>query len=184
MRAVLLLTLLLATDPGLGAKEVYRWVDRDGVVHYSDRPREGAERIELKDAQTFSAPTVRPRSRPEDGEPEDTFRYERLEIVSPAQEEVLWNIEGQLDVSMQLQPRLQRGHRIELFLDGQPVDNDPRSLTANVTEVFRGVHVLTAKVTDPSGNVLAESQPRTFAVQQTSVLNPNNPNFNPPPGPR
>lgn len=179
MRNVLLSMLLFAAVSAAGAKEVYRWVDRDGVVHFSDRPTEGAERVQLRDAQTFSAPPVRARAPAGDGE--ENFGYDRFEITSPAQEEVLWNIEGLLTVSMQLQPRLQSGHRIELFLDGAPVRNDPRSLTARVTDVVRGVHVLTAKVTDAAGQVIAESEPRTFAVQQTSVLNPNNPNFNPAP---
>ena len=27
--------------------QAYKWVDEDGVVHFSDRPREGAEEVEL-----------------------------------------------------------------------------------------------------------------------------------------
>lgn len=31
------------------AVEVYKWVDQDGVVHYGDRPRPGAESLELRE---------------------------------------------------------------------------------------------------------------------------------------
>ena len=37
----------LAAFPAL-ADEIYRWVDEDGQVHYSDVPRDGAEQVELE----------------------------------------------------------------------------------------------------------------------------------------
>ena len=184
----LLLTVFLLVGAVAGATEVYRWVDSDGVVHFSDRPTEGAERVELQEPQTISPPATRTRrSRAdsgEEGESADTDRYRTLEIVSPGQEEVLWNIEGQLDVSMRLQPRLQAGDRVSLFLDDQEVAMSPRSLQAQLNDVGRGVHVLRAEVRDVGGTVLIRSQPRTFVVQQTSILNPNNPANAPVPTPR
>jgi len=165
----------------LANTEVYRWVDEDGVVHFSDRPEEGAERVELQDAQTFSAPPVKPRasrssSTTTAGTDEAGFRYEEFEFVNPGQEEVLWNIEGQLDVSMRLQPRLQSGHQVSLYLDDQPVEGMRRNrLQVNLTDVSRGLHVLRAEIRDVTGLVLIKAQPRTFSVQQTSILNPNNP---------
>jgi hypothetical protein len=173
----LLLTVFLLVGAAAGATEIYRWVDSDGVVHFSDRPTEGAERMELQEPQIISPPAVRTRrsNSGEEGESADTDRYRTLEIVSPGQEEVLWNIEGQLDVSMRLQPRLQAGDRVSLFLDDQEVDMNPRSLQVQLNEVGRGVHVLRAEVRDVGGTVLIRSQTRTFVVQQTSILNPNNP---------
>ena len=185
MHRVLLMVLLLVA--GLAsAAEVYRWVDDSGQVHYSDRPRDGAERVDIGSAQAIETrvPERRNTARAAaEDEEEQPFRYTRLEIVRPAQEEILWNIEGELDVSLQVQPRLQTGHRIELYLDGKPVEvpNRGRSLQARATEVFRGVHVLTAMVKDRNDRTLIESEPRTFAVQQNSILNPNNPNNVPPP---
>ena len=46
LRSVFSLFCLLAVGAA-AAQEAYRWVDEDGVVHYSDRPREGAEAIVL-----------------------------------------------------------------------------------------------------------------------------------------
>ena len=178
MRSLVLTISLIAGVAS--AATVYRWVDDNGQVHFSDRPREGAERVVIDEPQTIQAPapsrTRSARNAEEDAAAEEPFSYDRLEIVTPGQEEVLWNIGGQLDVSMRLQPRLQRGHNLELSLDGQPVQM-PRqnSLQVTVPDVFRGVHVLRAKVTDRGGQVLIESEPRTFAVQQTSIQNPNRP---------
>ncbi len=186
MRRLPVILLLAVGIAGMAVSaEVYRWVDDSGQVHYTDRPRDGAERVDIGSAQAIETrvPEWRTTRRNSEGK-EESFRYKKLEIVKPAQEEILWNIEGELDVSMQLQPQLQTGHHIELFLDGKPValPRQGRSLQAHVTDVFRGVHVLTAVVKDRNGRTLIESEPRTFAVQQNSILNPNNPNNAPPPG--
>jgi len=174
MRILLLIVLGLLSSLAL-ATEVYRWVDDQGQVHFSDRPLEGGEKVEIRPQIELGTPDVQPRARREasaDSADEAAARYQSLEIISPAQEEVLWNIEGQLDVSMRLQPRLQEGHSVELLLDGNPVEGMQRgSMQARLSEVFRGVHVLRASVRDRNGRLLIESQPRTFAVQQTSILN-------------
>lgn len=189
MRRLLLLVCLLG-GAAAGATEVYRWVDSDGVVHYSDRPQEGAERVQLPRAQTFSAPPVQTRSRAAagDGEQESdgaaATGYQQLEIVTPGQEEVLWNIGGQLEVSMRLEPSLQTGDRVSLYLDDQAVEVARGSLQAQLTDVNRGVHVLRAEVRNQAGKVLIKSQPRTFVVQHTSIQNPNNPVNAPVPTPR
>ena len=81
----------------------------------------------------------------------DLETYRTLEIVRPGQEEVLWNTGGQLDVSMRVEPRLQIGHRVSLYLNDQAVEVRPGSLQAQLTEVPRGVHVLRAEVRDRTG---------------------------------
>ena len=182
----LVLTVFLLAGAGVGATEIYRWVDSDGVVHFTDRPVEGAERLELEDPQTISPPVPRTRrsarsSEADEGEPAPG--YQSLEILEPGQEEVLWNIEGRLDVSMRLDPKLQEGDRVSLYLDDQKMDLNPGSLRARLTGVGRGAHVLTAEVRSPRGTVLIRSEPRRFVVQQTSVLNPNNPANAPVPTP-
>lgn len=179
---MLLLTLGLITLSA-GAAEVFRWVDDSGQVHYSDRPMEGAERVHIEDAQAFKVPAAERRAKVEDSDgPAAAFNYETLEIASPRQEEVLWNIEGQLEVSMQLRPQLQTGHRVELYLDDRRVEGMRRgSLQASLTDVSRGVHTLRAEVRDQTGTVMIRSDVRTFAVQQTSIANPVNPVQNPPP---
>ena len=176
MRSLLIIAVGLFAAAAHAA-EVYRWVDEQGQVHFSDRPMEGGERVEIRPQTELGTPEVQPRRNrsaavEESEEPQEPFRYRSLEIVSPTQEEVLWNIEGQLDVSMRLEPRLQSGHSVELLLDGEPVEGmRPGSMQARLSEVYRGVHVLTANVRDRNGQLLIESQPRTFAVQQTSILN-------------
>jgi len=172
------------------AAEVYRWVDDDGVIHFSDRPQEGAEMVIIPEAQTFSAPAPRTRSSSSNAsssqdaaDQEDAPGYSNFAIVSPKQEEVLWNTGGELSVSLSARPRIRSGHTIFLIMDGQEVEQLPRGrMQVRLSEVFRGTHSLHAEVRDSGGNTLATSDSVQFTVQQTSLQNPNNPN-NPGGGP-
>ena len=170
LRSVFMLVCLLAAAPAV-AQEAYRWVDEDGVVHYSDRPREGAEAIVLP---TPNVATTRPVQRPsaaqdEDDEPaeEPQTGYTSIEIASPGAEETLWNIEGVLNVSVALQPGLQPGHQVRAYFDGQM---QPVSGTSfQLQEVWRGVHNIQVEVVDATGTVKIRSQPSRFYVQQNTV---------------
>lgn len=178
--------LLLAMLPAfVAATEVFRWVDDDGVVHYSDRPAEGAETVTIEEAQTFSAPAPRTSgtsqgtssSSAADAAEKDAASYSNFEIVSPKQEEVLWNTGGELNVSLRARPRIQSGHSIFLIMDGQEVEQLQRGrMQARLNDVFRGTHTLHAEVRDNGGNTIATSDSVQFTVQQTSLQNPNNPN--------
>jgi len=185
MRNILILILLFPAFAN--AAEVYRWTDSAGEVHYSDRPKEGAEVVTIEEAQTFSTPAPTTSSstrstgtrstgtRGADGDKSPA--YSLFEIVTPQQEEVLWNIGGELDVALRLTPRLQSGHTVSVFLDGEPVRKLPRGSTrAQLSDVFRGTHTLHAEVQDRAGAAVATTDPVQFTVQQTSIQNPNNPN--------
>lgn len=170
LRFVVSLLCLLAVATA-AAQEAYRWVDEDGVVHYSDRPREGAETIVLPESNvttTRRVPSPASESQPDDEPaPRQESGYSTIEIVSPKSEETLWNIEGVLNVSVALQPALQQGHQVRAYFDGkmQPVSGTSFQLQ----EVWRGVHNIQVEVVDASGNVMIRTQPNRFYVQQNTV---------------
>ena len=173
-RSILLAVCLLAAT-GAAAQEAYRWVDDDGVVHYSDTPVEGAERILLPapNVATTRQPGRRTAQRSEpdasDGQAaeEGPFRYESIEIVSPVAEETLWNIEGVLNVSVALTPGLQPGHQVRAYFNGQRRNVSGTSF--QVDEVWRGVHNIQVEVVDQGGQLMIRSQPNRFYVQQNTV---------------
>ncbi len=158
--------------------ETYRWVDENGVVNYSDRPHPGAERVDLQGLPTtqFARPG-QPRRTRDTGQREAGQTYDSVTIQRPQPEETLWNLEGLLDVQIAVQPEIAPGHRLRLYLDGQPVSGVPdRATSFTIDRVYRGEHTLRAAVEDSGGRRLIESPTVRFIVQQTSVQNPNNPN--------
>ncbi len=167
---------MLLVQPALA--QVYRWVDEDGVVHYTDRPVEGAEVVDLPQARgtTFRRPAPLPSAEPAataEEDADDGFAYESFRVAQPSDEETLWNIGATLDVSLSLIPALRAGHQIEVWFDGSVLENRASgSLSFTIPEVYRGTHTLWARVLDSSGQVLIQSNEITFYVQQTSVINP------------
>jgi hypothetical protein len=169
-RSILLVLCLLVASAAL-AQQAYRWVDEDGIVHYSDRPREGAEQILLPAPNVATSRQVR---RPaaasqaqDEPDEEPPARYETIEIVSPVAEETLWNIEGVLNVSVALTPPLQPGHQVRAYHNGemQPVSGTSFQLQ----EVWRGVHNIQVEVVDATGQLMIRSRPNRFYVQQNTV---------------
>ena len=175
MRTFIAFIALLAAGTVLA--QVYRWVDENGVVHYSDMPVEGAEEIQLpKDGRRrpafASQPTVTAPTEQEAVEQPAAFKYETIEVVAPAPEETLWNIEGVLNVAVRVAPGLRPEDRLRVYFDGEE-----RTVTSStgftLEEVWRGVHNIQVEVIDPTGKLMARSLPNRFYVQQNSIARPN-----------
>jgi hypothetical protein len=168
-----ILALLGIFVAAVATADVWRWVDENGVVHFSDTPVEGAERIDVSESSrtTGSRIFTPPPQVAADGDqapqaPQE-FRYESLTIATPAAEQTLWNIEGTLNVSLALTPGLQSGHQVRVYFNGQPRMVNSTSFT--IDEVWRGVHNIQAEVLDETGKLMIRSQPNRFYVQQTTV---------------
>jgi hypothetical protein len=166
LKCLIALTSLLSAVAA--AQPVWTWVDDEGRRHYSDRPVEGATRIELAAPQTFegTAPApVSPSGAPASGQ---TAGYTTFEILSPAAQETLANIGSTMTVELATVPALRPPHRIEVEYDGQRLPLSTRSLSISVTDVFRGEHTLAAVIVDAGGAEIARAGPVTFFVQQRS----------------
>ena len=166
-RPILLLAGLLVST--VFAAEVYKWVDDDGVVHYSDQPEPGAEKIQVGESNTFTGRRAQPRAEDSDEEQqeEQTVGYESITVSSPGAEETLWNIDGVLNVTVSLSPALRPGHQVRVYFDGTPQMVTGTSF--QLEEVWRGVHNIQAEILDETGKLMIRSQPNRFYVQQNTV---------------
>jgi hypothetical protein len=171
MRTIISLIAVLTASAVMA--QAYRWVDADGVVHYSDRPQEGAETIQLPEdrrpTRSF-APATTPTTQTGDAaeEPAAAFSYDSIEISAPAAEETLWNIEGVLNVTLNVQPALQPGHRVRVYFDGN--EQMVSGSSFQIQEVYRGVHNLQAEVLDETGKLMGRSMTNRFYVQQNTIV--------------
>ncbi len=172
-RAIFLLLGLLAASAALS--QAYRWVDENGVVHYSDRPEPGAELIILpgysasRQRRGYQRPAATSRSTQSNQASLATasFSYERVEISSPGAEETLWNIEGLLNVSVTVTPALKAGHQVRAYFNGNV--EIVAGTSFQIEEVYRGVHNLQVEILDANGKLMIRSRPNRFYVQQNTV---------------
>jgi hypothetical protein len=174
-----------------GKREVWRWTDASGVVHFSDTPHPGATRLVLSTSTSTSASLPVPVAPSSAGTPAteepaaERVRYESLRFVQPGSGETFFNADAQVPVGLTVTPALARTDELALYLDGQRVDSfPPRAFNYSLTGLPRGAHTLTAAVIDSDGNVLLRSEPRVFHIRQNSVANPPvGPGVRPPPRP-
>ena len=166
---------LLALGGIAMAAVTYRWVDAQGVVHYSDQPHPGAEVIQLTGAQTYhgTAPDAAAAAAPP--APSPAAGYQSCSISQPAAEASLYAPDS-VDVLVQLSPALHAGDQISVTVDGavlQPLSAD--GLNYQVSQPERGTHSLSAQVRTSDGTVVCSSPAVTFYVQRPSVNAPGNP---------
>jgi hypothetical protein len=160
---------------------VYKWVDENGVTHYSDQPHPGAQKIQVQAAQTYKAPgqraaTVVPRNRPSGAQP-----YTTCVVSRPTSQEMFQNTQS-VPASVHVEPDLRAGDRVSVLLDGAAVQSDiPVDSEFELNSVYRGAHSLAVKVEDSTGAVVCQSASVPFNVRQSSLLAPNSPLASPPP---
>lgn len=171
MRSHLLLAGLLCATAAFAT--TYKWIDRNGVVHYSDRPAPGAEVIHVPGAQGFPALRSQSTGSGQGTSPaagQQQAAYVKLDLWKPENDETFTNTGNQVTVRLRLEPDLQPGHSIWLYLDGKRVDGLPATgETFTLNEVWRGSHTLNALVADSKGTPLIRSPTVTFHMRQTSV---------------
>ena len=172
MRKWLILLSALSGTTASGAP-AWTWVDANGTVHFSDRPVEGAQRGGARGRAVHWLAGAGGDGAARDRAAVLRRAYQAIDIVSPADQETLWNIGTMLNVQVRFQPALQPGHRYDLVLDGQRRNLNTTNQRATLPDVFRGTHTLQIVVIDSAGAELMRSPSRTFHVQQTSVQNPN-----------
>ena len=171
-----LILLSALSGTAASAAPAWTWVDEEGTRHYSDRPVPGAQQVELAGAQAFGSAGRTPRGAAGGSDGAPGAAYQSIEVVSPAEQETLWNIGTNLPVQVRFQPALQLGHRYDLLLNGERRNVNTAAPRVTLTDVFRGEHTLQVVVIDAAGAEIMRSPARIFFVQQTSTLNQNNPN--------
>jgi len=165
-RLALFLALMAAAFVAFTAP-LYKWVDEQGVVHYSDKPVPGATKMQLPAAQTYKAPAAS--AYPPPAQPEEKKRaqpYDSFIIASPGQDESLWNVTS-ITVTVSLTPGLQNGDRVTISLDGKSKGPSP-NLSATFDNLERGEHVVTATVQTLSGQTQS-APPVKFSIHLPSV---------------
>jgi hypothetical protein len=156
-----------------GTTTVYKWVDAQGIVHYSDQPHPHAQKLQIHGAQTFSAPAMPltpSMSAPQESEPAGPA-YQSCTIAQPTDQQMLMNVHHATAV-VQSSPPLRPGDDVRLFVDGKQV---PGSGTSFTFQVFRGQHSVQAVIEDGTGQIVCETSTVTFFVHQPSIQNPHNP---------
>lgn len=167
------LTIILLTGSGIAAAGVYRWVDENGQIHFSDKAQAGAEQIKLKETSIYTPPAESNSGAADQTEqakgtvdantaPNAVVDYEVISVVSPENNQVVRSTEGTVDISVELRPGLQQGHKIRVYLNGNKAAQDLETTQITLQNMDRGTHSLEVSVIDEKNNELKRSSAVSF----------------------
>jgi hypothetical protein len=165
------LALLLFAACAADGAVIYKWTDADGVVHYSDQPVPGAEKIVTSSPTNNGiggAVTAIPQSQ---SPPKSAaLAYTQFFIESPAKEQVFFNDEL-IPIRLMLEPALKPNQTISWHLNGKELDDQPPSAVSfTLQSLARGTYVLAATITDSVTGESKTSDSVTFYMRQPSEL--------------
>jgi hypothetical protein len=156
-------------------QEIYRWVDKDGIVHYSDQPGSAdAKLVTVIQPSTYESEdsgAVDSSGSPA-YEPQET-NYDSLAIVLPTPDQVFFGTDVTVEVVAELSGPLQSDHSVAFFVDGSRVP--AAGLSVTLTGLPRGSHFVRATVLGSNGEPLISSQQIPFHLRQASIQNPQTP---------
>jgi Domain of unknown function (DUF4124) len=165
-----LLSMLIALSAN-GA-EMWRWKDADGIVHYSDRPVPGAERMDVLSRQKTTSDIPKPAARVVAPPPPAEVVYTRCVVTAPDNDQVFMGVNA-VQAAIAVEPIVQAGHRLQVLLNGVP---DPQwqagAVSRTLEGLFRGSYTLRVRVVDAGGNELCAGPVVNFHVRQPSLLAP------------
>ena len=177
IRTLLPLAILLLPLAAFAEGEIYKVVDQDGNVIYTDqRPSAAAEPMDLPELSVIKSdvppPAPEPAAAAEEQAQAPTARelrkqYADFRITQPQQEETFWGTENTVVVAWSSAQPIPPEMAVKLYVDGAAQDvvgNGSVSLTLD-----RGEHTVYAELLDARKRRIVTTETITFFVKQHSV---------------
>ena len=159
------------------AAVVYKWTDTNGVIHYSDQPVPGAEKIfTASGASTGGSVSSAPQANPGAPSPKKNgapgLDYNQVSITSPLPDQTFFG-DDVISAHLGLDPGLKPGHTVTWHLNGKQLDDQsPTATQITLPHLDRGTYAIAATVTDPATGESLSTESISFFVRQPSELSP------------
>jgi len=168
-----ILTLLLLGVTASAAAAVYKWVQPDGSIIYSDRPpTKNAAPTDLPEVQEIiiaPTPPLSDESAPIRSQEDQAVNYTNLEITEPANDSTIRDNAGNISIKLAIEPALKEGDSIAVLLDGKIIGQG-HGTSISLSNVDRGTHTLMAIVKNAQNKTLISSSSVTLHLMRVSDL--------------
>jgi hypothetical protein len=177
-RKLLLLGCLVAL--GVQAQEVrrelWKWTDANGVVHFSDTPGPGATRLKLdySAAPSSASQAVAQPGPSEEAQPNPSAptTYRSVTITQPESGASFFGADAVVNVAIETDPQLSPQDRLVLLVDGNQVAGGSQGSRFALSNLERGAHTVTAVVQDENGRERIRSSGVEFFIKQPTIIPP------------
>lgn len=166
--------------------EVYKIVDKDGNVTYTDKPpADGTGPMELPGLSVIEKPEYQKTAREAEAEaiangtqtaPEEIplrqlrNDFKDFAIVSPQQEESVWRPDGPITIAWSTGGQMLEGMKVTVTLDGKRLSATTERMIL-VPDLERGEHTVSAELTDARNRRVALAETVTFFIRQPGLYN-------------
>jgi Domain of unknown function (DUF4124) len=156
------------------AAVIYKWVDADGVTHYSDQTVPGAEKIYTTSSPSSVRAAPRPAGPASAQAPRQAagLNFTQFAITSPTKDQTFFGDET-VSVSLLLMPPLSPDQFVTWQLNGKQItDHGPSAISFTLQGLDRGAYSLVATVTDQRSGESQSTESINFFIRQPSSLSP------------
>ncbi len=173
MKLFILLILLL---PCVTAANIYKSVDADGNTVYTDiAEKENTEALDLSELTVIKTDKVRKKTpfkkikTTSKRENPSNHDYKSIKI-KPENNQTIRDNAGAVTISVTLHPMLNTefGDRLIIEMDGVIINNSNTS-TVSLTNVDRGTHNVTARITNPNDTSIKNVASITFHLKRQTA---------------
>jgi hypothetical protein len=157
-----------------GAAVVYKWVDAEGVTHYSDQAVPGAEKITTSSSGKSGTVVPLPGAAAQAVKKNSAagLEFTQFAITSPAADQTYFGDEV-VGVNLALAPGLKPNQVITWHLNGKELtDQAPDATSFALPRLDRGAYAIAATVTDQATGQSLSTGSVSFFVRQPSALSP------------
>ena len=171
-----LTVLFLALMAAPLTAEVYKVVDKDGNVTYTDQPPgDGSKPIKLQPISVVETPVYETKAKPATEDEPMSLRalrgmYRDFAIVAPQSEESIWHPDRPITVAWSTGAPIQTGMKASVSVDGQLQANTTDRVVP-VANLDRGEHTVTAELTNERNQTVATAKPIVFFVRRPGLNN-------------
>ncbi len=172
MKYSIALALLLLLTAVQAQHKIYKSVDENGNVVFSDQPpSKDAVPIVLQESNVVKIVKAQPA--PMDDPNQQATAPTEIAILSPESEATFWGTGNDLSVQLEITPAMTPGMKIQLYIDDEHVATISTSAT-RLQQIDRGTHTFRAELISRNGEIIATTESRTFFMKQWSQKFNNN----------
>ncbi|MFT6732119.1 MAG: hypothetical protein ACJAS9_000294 [Polaribacter sp.] len=169
---VLFFSLFINATDAEKKKVLYKTVDENGKVTYSDQPSSDSKEIPMSEGQSINMkpPKVVFHSSNDSSNTDNNQQATSYSLVSFSQPEKNGVIRNNVSVALftlNILPKLIESHQIIFYIDGSIVDATISGMSVTVSNVTYGTHSASFAVLDNSDKLVIKSEKLNFNLLHT-----------------
>jgi len=170
---VVVVAIMIALIGSANAYTVYKKVNKDGSVQYSDKPFPGAIKVKLPPVNTQDPIIKQPDFEPPTNQAQDKKVNASIDIITPNNGDSVRDNAGNLTIMVQKQLPDKKTYLTQLLINDRPYSKPFKGTVLKVKNMDRGIIKIKVQLQNSSGNVLATSSETVVYMHRASVIRVN-----------